>query len=957
MTVSKGSAIADLSRKATVDKTNFVKYAIKSWLSTVAKLYEQADAAYAKGSLDNAYIYYMKGCSIMVEIIKKHPQFDKAKKDTLYKELKRRTNDQILNLLEEITAQLQADDKDNGQDLLEAAIIKYPAIDDFDSKTLLDDLPSVPIHLPSDIHNPPSQPSFLPSSSSSLPTTPSSSLSPPPPPHTYDISPNDHMVLADTCNSISSSQQQQFKEKQGLNIQFPSPLKNFTLTPPTLIANPKQLASWISLRKGDAHQLQQEKPSVLILDIRPRHIFDQGFIKHKWIVQIEPLILKQNITSKQIEESMLLNPDTEQQIFAHRHHFDIIVFYDANSTTIQQCPALRQLTEAIYELEFIKTLQRAPIMLAGGFNAWKQIIGERGIYRYAHSDGKEKQQQQQSEKDNQRKNHSASPRLNTNNEPSADNPSVTAVKVHHTVYDYFSDAASTRTKESMTKSSFNGQTVPPIRGVFSNTLNQSYNGIGADATAMPVPHPSPALSTSAPYKSTLQRKKTFIDNPFHGFTTTTNKQFEVPPIPPKPTRPLPSPPTTNTTISELAATNFRQNNYYDTSTTTSPPRVLHNEYRMGPISSNAFSQQGSVMIGITGLKNLGNTCFMNSIIQCLSGTIPFARYYISGVYRQHINKDNFLGTGGELAESFASLLRTMWSENYNFISPVLFRQALIKFAPQFQGSEQHDSQEFLNFLLDGLHEDCNLVVKGRKGYSPSVSLETAEDEAQFEKLPDWQASAIAWEKYLQRNSSVVVSLFQGQYRSRLTCLTCHTTSTTYNAFMSLSLPIPATRHGPSSVSIYDCLDYFVKEEILDQDDAWNCPRCKTRRRASKALTLSKLPDVLLIHLKRFSFDGPFKDKLETYVNSAMVGLDLSRYVPEWMFPPSQTPDPSSFKYDLYAVSNHYGSLTGGHYTACVRNAYKNEWHNFDDTRFSICDPSKVLSKAAYNLFYVRSTVK
>lgn len=87
--------------------------------------------------------------------------------------------------------------------------------------------------------------------------------------------------------------------------------------------------------------------------------------------------------------------------------------------------------------------------------------------------------------------------------------------------------------------------------------------------------------------------------------------------------------------------------------------------------------------------------------------------------------------------------------------------------------------------------------------------------------------------------------------------------------MSLSLPIPAKRSGPPSVSIYQCLDYFVQEEILDHDDAWQCPKCKTLRRASKSLTLSKLPDVLLIHLKRFSFDGPFKDKLETIVESPM----------------------------------------------------------------------------------------
>jgi ubiquitin carboxyl-terminal hydrolase 8 len=120
-----------------------------------------------------------------------------------------------------------------------------------------------------------------------------------------------------------------------------------------------------------------------------------------------------------------------------------------------------------------------------------------------------------------------------------------------------------------------------------------------------------------------------------------------------------------------------------------------------------------------------------------------------------------------VTESFAELLRVMWSENFNFVSPMSFREAIVRFAPRFSGTDQQDSQEFLIFLLDGLHEDLNLALV----YGKSINNAT-EDDPQFEKLPDWQASAISWEKYLYRNSSIIVSLFQGQYRSRLTCLSC-----------------------------------------------------------------------------------------------------------------------------------------------------------------------------------------
>ncbi|CAO3670058.1 unnamed protein product [Rhizopus microsporus] len=685
-------------------------------------------------------------------------------------------------------------------------------------------------------------------------------------------------------------------------MEFPRPT-NYQLSVPTLTVEPLQLASWI-VKNSSGPQ-----PSVLLLDIRPRDVHSQGFIRHRWVAQIEPLVIKPNISSQKIEESMIMNPEVEQQMFARRHeYFDLIVYYDQRSTVLdKENQTLYHLRQAIYEFEFQKVLRNAPIMLIGGFDAWSMTIGQRGVYRYTDS----------------------SRPILPEKRGSDQRVPLSPVKVHHTLYDYFTYKGPSVSKESMVRNNKNHVETPPLRGIFAHTLSSLER-----ETKLTMPIPQPVNQEKSQNASELTRRKTFIDNPFHGFTSTTNQQFDVPPaILRKKRPPVPS----------------------KEQTPPLPPKpsdINLPEYRAAPVSENSFSQMGNVAVGTTGLKNLGNTCYMNSIIQCLSGTIPFARYFISGVYKHHINMVSPLSSKGRLANEFAGLLRLMWGGNYSFISPVPFREALLEFAPQFRGSEQHDSQEFLNFLLDGLHEDCNLITE-----KPNIPSETAEEEALFEQLPDWKASTIAWDKYLLRNSSVVVSLFQGQYRSRLTCLTCHTTSTTYNSFMSLSLPIPTSRNGPTIMSIYQCLDYFVQDEILEGDNAWNCPRCKKPCRASKSLTLSKLPDVLLIHLKRFSVEGLFNNKLETMIDSPIRGLDLTKYVPATMFPPDQPPEKSMFNYDLYAVSNHYGSLTGGHYTACVRNGYRNEWHNFDDTRFSVCDESKIMSKAAYNLFYVRSTVK
>ncbi|PLW47368.1 hypothetical protein PCASD_02576 [Puccinia coronata f. sp. avenae] len=377
--------------------------------------------------------------------------------------------------------------------------------------------------------------------------------------------------------------------------------------------------------------------------------------------------------------------------------------------------------------------------------------------------------------------------------------------------------------------------------------------------------------------------------------------------------------------------------------------------RHGPseVYFNPSFEDGQV--GFTGLKNLGNTCYMNSTIQCLSATIPLARFFKDGSYKRCINRTNPLGTQGQLAESFAELVRVLWGAQYTFVSPITFKDAICRFAPQFRGSDQQDAQEFLGFLLDGLHEDLNLVTN-----KPSPLEMTPEREAALEKLPTQIASAKEWEIYKRRDNSVIVELFQGQYRSRLQCLTCNTTSTTFNTFMYLSLPIPNKR-GISKVSLTQCLDAFLKEEIMEKDDAWNCPKCKTRRKATKRLSLSKLPPILLIHLKRFSFKGPFSDKLETFVQYPLYGLDLSTYVPPPLTAGSLSAEhrqhyeetarstPESNIYDLYAVCNHFGSLSSGHYTAFARS--QKDWYNIGDSRVSKTDEKSVKARSAYLLCF------
>jgi ubiquitin carboxyl-terminal hydrolase 4/11/15 len=126
----------------------------------------------------------------------------------------------------------------------------------------------------------------------------------------------------------------------------------------------------------------------------------------------------------------------------------------------------------------------------------------------------------------------------------------------------------------------------------------------------------------------------------------------------------------------------------------------------------------------------------------------------------------------------------------------------------------------------------------------------------------------------------------------------------------------------NGITLDDCLNEFGKEEILSEADTWYCPRCKEHRRASKKFELWKTPDVLVMHLKRFSSSGFRRDKLDVMVDFPIEGLDLSSRVVE-------TQEGKKEIYDLFAVDDHWGGLGGGHYTAFAKNFEDHEWYEYN----------------------------
>ena len=349
---------------------------------------------------------------------------------------------------------------------------------------------------------------------------------------------------------------------------------------------------------------------------------------------------------------------------------------------------------------------------------------------------------------------------------------------------------------------------------------------------------------------------------------------------------------------------------------------------------NRFNRRSSRVhkVGLAGLENMGNTCYINSALQCVLNCQPLVDYLLSGIYEEEVNPFNPLGSQGELTRALAELTKAQWTDEFEVIMPKHLVELIREKAPNFKEGVQQDAHELLSFLLDQLHEDLNRATD-----RTPISKQTYTTES------DERQAAKAWAQHLKRNSSVIVDLFQGQLKSTLKCALCDYQSVTFDTFMYLSLPIP--KHV-QRVCLQDCLEEFTREEKLEA--GWICPICEIQVEAYKKFDIWKVPPVLMFHLKRFQYSTEIKGKITKYVRYPLVNFNLAEYITG----PQKHPP----VYDLFAKMDHEGTLTQGHYSASCRNMKNQKWYYFADEHVVKLYPEDIQTPRTYILFYCKNSV-
>ncbi len=337
-------------------------------------------------------------------------------------------------------------------------------------------------------------------------------------------------------------------------------------------------------------------------------------------------------------------------------------------------------------------------------------------------------------------------------------------------------------------------------------------------------------------------------------------------------------------------------------------------------------------IGVCKFKNMGATCYMNSILHILQELPNFQEFIL---------KNNF---NKEIYDSLHQLFKLSSQNNDKVIIPTSFKKSIGNKSDLWEGYEQQDSQEFLCFLISSLEEE----IGNKNEFIPSLTFNNTNNNNVNYILHNI-ISQKSWFNYQLREYSLLKNMFDGLTRTKKTCSICKNNQYAYEPFITLPLSIPL-KLNKTEYDINDCFDNFIEIERLTSDNKLTCELCGVKNKFYTETKLWKTPDILVIQLKRFINNNIVSEKINEKV-SYPIELNIENYFDNF----SNYKNNSSYK--LKGVNIHLSlgkNINFGHYISFVKNKINNNWYIYNDENpIREIEEKDLIHNNAYLLFYIR----